>query len=114
MNPPNTPSLHPRLGAGAPSQQAGTSAEASTRPVALSSAAGSFSSTPHDDLAPPFTKAEAAKFLRISIRSLERGVADRVIPCAKIGSRIVFPRRTLAAWIEAQAAASLEVTTTAA
>ena len=110
-----SPSLHPRLGAGAPSQHAGSTTEASTRPAAPSGAAGSFTPTGSETgvggILPPFSKEDAARFLGISVRGLERLVKARQVPHVHLGSRVLFPRGPLAAWLDAQAAASMETRT---
>jgi putative molybdopterin biosynthesis protein len=48
------------------------------------------------------TSEEAADFLRLSRRKLFQLVADRRLPVARIDGRLLFPRRALEAWLDAQ------------
>ncbi len=48
------------------------------------------------------TSDEAADFLRLSRRKLFQLVADRRLPVARIDGRLLFPRRALEAWLDAQ------------
>jgi len=48
------------------------------------------------------TSEEAAEFLRLSRRKLFQLVGERRLPVARIDGRLLFPRRALEAWLDAQ------------
>lgn len=48
------------------------------------------------------TSDEAADFLRLSRRKLFQLVSERRLPVARIDGRLLFPRRALEAWLDAQ------------
>lgn len=55
------------------------------------------------DQSPLLTSSEAAAFLRMSQRQLERLVADKAIPHVRITQRCLrFYRRELAAWLKSK------------
>lgn len=45
------------------------------------------------------TKAEAAEHLRVSVRQLERLVADKAVPFHRPEGRLLFDQRELDAWV---------------
>lgn len=51
---------------------------------------------------PMMTKAEAAKWCRVSIAAFDAHVRSR-LPCKRIGRRVVFHRADLEAWAQAEA-----------
>lgn len=51
---------------------------------------------------PMLTKAEAAKWCRVSIAAFDAHVRPK-LPCKKIGRRVVFHRADLEAWAQAEA-----------
>jgi len=46
------------------------------------------------------TKAEAAAFLRLTVRGLEQKMASRSVPYYKMGRRVLFRRSVLEQWLE--------------
>lgn len=47
-----------------------------------------------------YTRAEAAALLRVSIRTIDRRLADGTIPAARIAGRLLIPTRALHQLVE--------------
>jgi excisionase family DNA binding protein len=46
------------------------------------------------------TAEQAAPSLRLSKRALLEAAAEGIVPCVRIGRRVLFDRETLTAWIK--------------
>jgi len=48
------------------------------------------------------TKKEAAKFLKLSVSTIDRLMKKRDIPFSKINGKVLFQKKDLVAWLESK------------
>jgi excisionase family DNA binding protein len=53
------------------------------------------------------TKKEAAKYIKISVATIDRLMASRAIPFSKINGRVLFIRELLFKWVKSKSVASV-------